>query len=455
MSPVDRSRLPEVGPEAPFTFPVIRIRRLDNGLAVRTAQHRGVPVITFVLQVPAGSGCDPSEQGGLAGIAADMLDEGTGRLSAIDIAEALAGIGADVAMDVGPDVATLSLTTLTRFADRGAELLASLATRPSLQDEDFQRARQLRLDRLRQHRDVPLVVAERAFLRLLYRDHPYGHLAIGNERALRAMRIEDVRRFHSQVYRPDGATLIVVGAESDDDLVRIAERAFGQWRPPAGPAPDRPPNVAPAAAPRLALMRRDGAQQSYLRIGQLSARRDTPDYPALVVMNAVLGGQFVSRINLKLREEKGYTYGARTGFDWRRGLSPFALDVAVDSAATVDAVRDALHELTAIRGDRPATPEEMVLARASLTRGFPRNFETAQQVARGVAQLALYDLPDTYFEEFVPRVNAVALDDVTRVASSYLQPDRLTTLIVGDPDVIAEPLGSLQLGEPMILSLEE
>jgi zinc protease len=168
-------------------------------------------------------------------------------------------------------------------------------------------------------------------------------------------------------------------------------------------------------------------------------------------MNAVLGGQFVSRINLKLREEKGYTYGARTGFDWRRGLGPFSMQASVHTAATADAIRDTLDELAAIRGGRPVTERELTLAKASLTRGYPRNFETAQQVARGVAQLALYDLPDTYFEEFIPRVNAVTAENVTRVAQQYLDPGRLTTLVVGDHAAIDESLGRLGLGPPQLL----
>ncbi len=238
------------------------------------------------------------------------------------------------------------------------------------------------------------------------------------------------------------------------ELVGIVDESFGGW---IGAKDDgNPPTVAAAIEPtarppRLAIVPREGAAQSELRIGHLSARRNTPDYSALLVMNAVLGGQFVSRINLKLREEKGYTYGARTGFDWHRGLAPFSLQTSVHTAATADAIRDSLNELDAIRGARPATDNELALAKASLTRGYPRNFETAQQVARGVAQLALYDLPDTYFEEFVPRTNAVTADDVTRVAAQYLDPSQVTTLVVGDHAVIGESLRALDLGAPQLL----
>jgi zinc protease len=171
-------------------------------------------------------------------------------------------------------------------------------------------------------------------------------------------------------------------------------------------------------------------------------------------MNAVLGGQFVSRVNLKLREEKGYTYGARTGFDWRRGISPFVLQTSVHTAATADAVRDSLAEIEGIRGERPVSEHELTLAKASLTRGYPRNFETVQHVARSVAQLALYGLPDTYFAEFVPKVNAITAQDVTRAAGQYLVPERLTTLIVGDHSAIAESLATLGFERIDVLPME-
>ena len=455
---VDRSRLPAVGPDPQFRFPSIVRHQLANGLDVRTIEHRSVPVISFVLQVNDGSGADPADKHGLAAICADMLDEGTGSLSAIDVSEGLARIGGEFDIDVAPDVTVFSLTTLTRFADRGAGLFVDILARPSLREEDFTRVRKMRLDRLRQLRDLPPAVAERAFLRLLYRDHPYGHLPIGSDAALRAMTLDDVRQFHARAYRPSRATLVVGGDMSHAELRGVAERAFGSWTADghrSSPAPALTSDPGLINNTRLAVVPREGAAQSELRIGHLTTGRDTPDYPGLLVLNAVLGGQFVSRVNLKLREEKGYTYGARTGFDWRRGISPFGLQASVHTASTADAVRDSLNELSAIRGPRPATESEMNLAKATLTRGYPRSFETAQQVTRSVAQLVLYGLPDTYFEEFVPKVNAVTADEVTRVAQRHLDPSRVVTLIVGDHHTIADSLKTLQLGEPAVLSADQ
>ena len=454
---VDRSRLPEVGPDPPFRFPQIVRHQLANGLAVRTVEHRNVPLITMVLMVEGGSGADPVDKRGLAGITADMIDEGTGALSALDVSEALASIGAEFDLEIAPDATMLTLTTLTRFAARGAALLADIATRPSMREEDFTRVRQLRLDRLRQLRDIPSAVAERVFLRLLYGDHPYAHLPIGIDRALRALEPDDVRSFHRAMYRPSRAALVVAGDLSHDELFAVARRAFGEWDEPDADASWEAPAVPlPSSNGKLlAVVPREHAAQSELRIGQLTTSRNTPDYSGLLVLNVVLGGQFVSRVNLKLREEKGYTYGARTSFDWRRGISPFSLHASVHTAATADAVSVSLKELEDIRGGRPVEDREMSLARATLTRGYPRGFESVQSVARFVANLVLYDLPDTYFEEFVPRVKAVTASDVTRVARSHLDPSRMLTLVVGDQGAIADSLKTLDLGEPVIVSADQ
>ena len=452
---VDRSRLPAPGPDPQFHFPQITRYTLRNGLKVRTVEHPGVPIVTFAMQINGGLGADPQNREGLASMTADMVDEGTGSLSAIDVSDALARIGAEYDVEVAADVTMFTLTTLARFAGRGAELLSDILTAPSMRASDFERIRQLRLDRLRQLKDLPPAVAERAFLKLLYPSHPYGHLAIGSDASLRELTLEEVVRFHRATFLPWRATLVMTGALSHADLLTLAEDAFEKWNGEEH-VMDVPSTAAdftaePAPSGQLAMVPREGAAQSELRIGHLSARRDTPDYAPLLVMNAILGGQFVSRINLKLREEKAFTYGVRTGFDWRRGLGPFSVQTSVFTAATAESIADTLQEISALRGERPATPQEMSLAQASLTRGYPRNFETAQQVARSVSQLALFDLPDTYFEEFVPKVNAVTAGEVTRVAQTYLDPSRAIALVVGDRKATEQSLDALGLGELQIL----
>src|SRR5689334_2653139 len=455
--PVDRSTAPVLGPIPAFTFPGIERHVLANGLNVRTVEHTSAPVLSMVMHVEGGSGADPAAQEGLASLTADLVDEGTGSLSAIDVSDALARIGGDYDVDTGPDAIGFSLTTLTRFADRGAELLAGLLTRPTLRDSDFTRIRQLRIDRLRQIRDIASAVAERAFLRLLYGQHPYGHSPLGNEEALRVITLEDVTAFHAEMFRPSQATLVLAGGLRHAELLALAERAFGGWTEPADRPAPRTPASAITAEPttrKIALVHREAAAQSELRIGHLAAFRRTPDYAPLLLMNAILGGQFTSRVNMKLREEKAYTYGARTSFDWKRGLAPFALSTSVHTASTAAAIADATAEIEEIRGSRPVTEGELAHAKAALTRGYPAGFETAAQVARAVSSLALYDLPDTYFTDFVPTVSAVTASEVTRVAAQYLDPSRLTALVVGDAQVVAESLHTLSFGTPLELPVQ-
>jgi len=451
---VDRSRLPDVLDEVPFAFPRIAHHRLPNGLAIRTIEHHSAPVVTQVMMIDGGAGLDPAGREGLVAITADMADEGTGAMSALDVSDAISRLGADYDVEVGSDATFFTLTTLSRFAERGATLLADIVTRPALRAADYDRVKQLRLDRLRQLKDHAAATAERVFLRLLYGTHPYGHLAIGSQASLANVMLEDVAQHHAAVYQPHRCTLVVAGPMSHEALAQLAESSFGGWENAGAVSADTPASAMPVPAKpssRLAIVPREGAAQSELRIGHLSVGRATPDYPALLVMNSVMGGQFVSRINLKLREEKGFTYGARTGFDWRRGPTPFALQASVHTAATAEAIRDSLAELEAIRDTRPPSDSELALAKTSLTRGYPRNFETGQQIARSVAQLALFDLPDAYFEDFVPKVQAVTPADVSSAASRYLDPQNAVTLIVGDNAVVHDSLLTLGLGNPDVL----
>lgn len=454
MTGADRSRLPAVGPAPGVRLPAIRKTRLPNGLAVWTVEHRNVPVVSCLLVVPAGSAQDPPRLDGLASVAGDLLDEGTGDLSALDVSDRLARLGAQFETDVSVDGTAVSLTTLSPSLARGLALLSDITVRPRLTAADFERIRRLRLNRLTQLRDLPPFLAERAFARWLYGSHPYGHIPLGGEDTLATMTVDDVRRYHRRVFVPDGSTVIVVGDESHEAMADAVAGAFGSWRAEGDghvpvdlpEPPDRPP------AGRLALLNRPGAAQSELRIGQVTAARDTPDYPALLVLNMALGGQFISRINMNLRQSKGFTYGARTVFDFRRRRGPFVFLTSVKSSVTGEALREAMAEIEAVRGDRPPTPDEVAIAAAGLTRGYPRNFETAQQVARGLSQLALYELPDDYFEQFVPRVEAVTPDEVLRVARQYLEPDRMGLLIVGDRDLVEPMLTGLPFGPPTLLT---
>ncbi len=454
MASIDRSAPPRPGPSRPFTFPAIDKSTLPNGLRVWSVTHDSAPLVATMLLIAAGSADDPAGAEGLAALSADMLDEGSGGRSAIDMDEALARIGAHLSATIDADATTLGVTTLRRFFPDGLSVLADMVVRPALREDDFLRVRQLRMHRLAQLRDSAASVAEQTFMDLLYGEDPYGHSPLGRSAALGGLALDDVRTFHTGRMRPAAATLIAVGDCSHEDVRRVAADAFGAWTGPAAAgsaAPEAPPRDR---APRLAVVARPGAPQSELRIGHVAAARSTPDYHALVVANTVLGGQFGSRVNLNLRERRGFTYGARTSFEFRRRPGPFSLATSVQTASTAAAIAESLEEIGAIRRHRPITPGELELAVASLTNGYARNFETAGQIARAISQIARHGLPDDHYTTFVPRLRAVTPEAAGEAFARHVDPDRLTTLVVGDLDAVADSLQSLSLGSPVVVAPE-
>ncbi len=446
----DRSRLPDVGPLLPFRFSTIHKGQLPNRLSLWSAEHRSLPVVTFMLVLPIGSAADFEGFEGLAAITADMMDEGTGNLSAIDVNAAFARLGAHLDSDVSADATVFTVTALAKFSRQTLSLLADCVIRPRLDVADFDRIRQLRLTRLVQIRDMPSAIADRAFMQVVYGTHPYAHMALGTEESLRQLTIDTVSTFHSRLYLASNATLIASGDIGAAEFGQLASDFFGSWIDTHPDVPEDAAIVPPPLVPvhRFVLVDKPGAAQSEIRIGEVGLARNTPDYHPLIVLNMILGGQFVSRINMKLRQEKGLTYGARTAFDFRRGRGPFILQTSVQSDGTGEAIKSSLLEIHAIRTDRPPTAEEVEVAKAALTRGYARNFETAEQIARALAQLVLYALPDDYFDTFTSKVSDVTVESARQVASTHLDPDRLATAIVSDSSIVLPQLAAAGLGEP-------
>lgn len=447
MTAVDRSRLPPVTSSAPATFPAVRRVVGAGGLHIWTVPHRRTELVTLALLIPAGAAADPAGCAGLAGFTADLLDDGTRARNGIELHEALGRLGARFGGDVSSDATVLSVSALPRHAGDVLALLLEVATEPRFDGADVDRVRALRLNRIAQLRHAAGVVADRAWRRVLYGEHPYGHSALGETGTLSPLGGDDVRAFHAAHYRLDRATLIIAG--DDAALEAAVQRAGGGGtvgRAPL-PLPDPPADPAPPSV-RLTFIPREGAVQSEIRVGHLGIARSADDFHAVRVMDMVLGGQFTSRLNMNLREARGYTYGVRSTFDARRGRGPFDVATAVDAAVTADAIRETIDELRAIRDSRPITGEELAIAKPALTLGFPRAFETSGQVARGALRLALFDLPDDEYTKFVPRVEAVDAAAATAAARRRLDPDALAVVVVGPPEV-RPSLGGLGLGEPV------
>ena len=452
-----RREPPAAGPDQPVVFPAVTRSTLANGLAVWFVERRQLPFVSVSLFVPAGSVIDPTDLPGVSSLTADMLDEGAGGRSAIEIQEAFGRLGATLDTEGGSDAMRLSLSVLPQHASDACGLVADLMMRPTLAADDFERVRTLRVNRLRQLRNLPSAIADQAFVRAVFGTHPYGHQPWGLTDAIERTSVDDVRRFHEAAYQPASSVMVVVGSLEPADVAAMAESAFGGWKNGSshgkwGLAPY--PNAPRGTPSRVILVDRPAAAQTELRIGHMAVPRRTPDYHALVLLNAILGGQFVSRINLNLREQKGYTYGAQTAFDFRRIAGAFVLQTSVQTDATADAARESLNEIAAIRGERPPTADEMDFGRATLTRGFARNFETTDQIARALTQLATYDLPDDTFNRFVPAIRGVEADELIVAAQRHLQPEELIVVAVGDATKLESGLSSLGLGAPIVTAVD-
>ena len=438
-----RARPPLVGPPTPVRFPPMTREELSSGLGVWFLPWQAVPVVAVALLLEVGAAQDPPGVPGLAALTADLVDEGAGGRDTMQLADAFAQLGTHLEIDVGQDMASLSFTTLARNLDPALALLADVVIRPHLAEPDFRRIRDLRLSRLRQLMASASAAADRAFLAGVFGSHPYGHGTLGTTRALEGIGLDQVRQFHAGMFAPRGATLIVAGALESRAAAEAARAHFARWSGVDGLGP--PPIVAgpPPAVPRLLLVDRPGAPQSELRVGHLGPARQSPDYHALVTLNAALGGQFTSRINQRLRESKGYTYGARTNVDFRRAGSTFACNTSVQSDATANAIEDILADFEAVRAGRPIEGEELARAQSSLTRGYVRHFETPGHLVRAAAELARFGLPDDTFNRFVPAVEAVTGAGVLDAARRWVRPGACVAAVVGDAERCRSDLARL------------
>lgn len=446
----DRSKMPTVGPNPKFTPPPIVRRKLSSGLEVLIAERHTLPILSLQLVFKGGQNLEPEGKEGLAGLTAGLLTEGTATLDSLGLAGALSEIGADIGANSDRESSSLGLTTLTKHADRGLELFADVLTHPAFPEKELERLRKQKLAALARRADNAQAVAGVVFPKTLYGGtHPYGR--IDSIKSVEGIQRSDVEALYKSIYIPNNAALIVVGDITPDAAVAKLETALKDWKP--GTAPTIATATAPAT-PKPALIflvDKPGAAQSVLYAGHVGAARSTPDYFAINLMNAILGGQFSSRINLNLREEKGYTYGAQTMFLYRQGPGPFLAATSVQTAVTKEALAELVREIHDIRGSRPPTDSELTFAKDRLIRGFPSRFETTRGLAGQLEDLVVFKLPDDYFTTYQSKIEAITKADVERAAQRYLDPDHLLIVVVGDRAKIEPGLKQLPFAKEVHL----
>jgi predicted Zn-dependent peptidase len=453
-TPPDRSKPPAIGTAPALNLPAIQKRTLTNGLAVWFVELHEVPLVQVNLVVLAGSADDPSGKFGVASLTAAMLDEGAGSRSALEISDEVEFLGATLSTTSSFDASAVRLNVPVRRLEAALAVMADVALRPTFPQAELDRLRQERLTTLVQAKDDAAQVAPVAFSRIVFgARHRYGTNAMGTESTLKAFTPADLRTYHTAMYQPANATLVVAGDIRPDTVMPLLEKQFGSWK---GTQP-RPRTAVPPASQltqsQVVIVDMPGAEQSQVRIGWVGVPRATPDYFTLQVLNTILGGSFTSRLNQNLREKNQFSYGASSRFDMRLSAGPFFAGAGVQTDKTADALREFFNELNAIA--KPVAADELAKAKNYVALSFPSEFETSEDLATHIEEQIVYKLPDDYFSRYVANIQAVTAAAVQKAAATYIQPGRFAIVIAGDRKVIEPGIAALKLGPIRVLSVDE
>ena len=438
-----RKHPPKAGPAPAIALPKGESFSLSNGLTVIHRHNPALPLVAAELVVKAGSDLNPLDQPGLASYTAQMLEEGSSTRSAPQIADEIAQLGAFFGMSSAPDASRASLVALKGNFGQALDVLADVVLHPAFPEAEVERQRASRLGELRQQRENATAVASVVGAAALYGPgHPYGYAQLGSEESIKATTRAQLQAFWQRYFLPNNAALVVTGAIGREELRALAEAKFGAWQrgaidaPPAG-------SIVPTKA-RMVLVDKPGAPQTALRLMSLGPARNTPDYAANEVMNAIFGGNFTSRLNNNLREEKGYSYGVYSGFQYRRGPGPFVIAGSVRTDVTGPALAETFKEVKTMIA-RPVKPAELNYGRNSQVLSLPGLFETNRAVGASLANTFLYDLGLDYYSELPKQIMGVTAAQVQAAAAKYLAPEKLIVIGVGDRAKIDAQLKPLKL----------
>ncbi|HEX6746408.1 MAG TPA: pitrilysin family protein [Longimicrobium sp.] len=454
MSAVDRALAPPRGPLRPFRFPPVHRRRLANGVNLLVAEMHSFPVVTVDVVFDAGGLTENREHAGVAAITTALLESGAGEMDADEIAERVDGLGISLDSGVSWDTGQSGFTCLRARLEPAFGVLADILRRPTFPEREVERARDERMATIQQRRGTPSTLADEAESRWVFAPgSSFGRPLGGLLRTVAEVSRDAVAAFHAARYRPAGATLVAAGDVTADEVQALAERWFGDWE--GAPDPVAPADVRPRLdRTTIIVVDRPGSVQSEIRVGHVGIERAAPDYFAVSVLNAILGGTFSSRMNLNLRERLGYTYGASSSFASRRQPGLFTMSTAVQTEVTAHSVSEMLREMRELQHE-PVTGAELDDARNFLAGVFPLGLQTTDGVASKLSTIVTYGLPDDYYDGYRDGLLSVTAAEVQEAARRRLWPDRAAVVIVGDAEKIRGELEALDVGPVQVVGAEE
>jgi zinc protease len=445
---LDRHAQPAPAAARPFRAPEVWRSTLANGTEVLGTRYDELPLTNVELHVPAGRLQEDPAHLGLASLTADLLDEGTRRLTSTELDDAFDALGANFSVSARDDDLVLALNVLDAHLDEAVALLEEVLLEPRLDQRDFERLKKERLTNIGVRADNIRSITGDAWNALMFgRESVQGLPSVGTAETVGRLTVADASGFWKEHATPHGSRLIYVGARDAAGVAKLFGTLAGRWREGKAVAASAPrPAPTPAAAGRrVYLVDKPGAAQSEIRIGHPSVSALDPAFDKLEVLNYVLGGGFSSRINLNLREDKGYTYGARSGFAGDLRPGPFTASAGVHTAVTAPSVTEFLKELERIRSG--VTAEELAFARSAMLQGMDRRFESTRALATYLDELGRYDRADDFLVQRRAMIETIGADELARLAAEYLHPERMTILVVGDKQKILPDLQALNLGE--------
>ena len=443
---IDRSYQPDASPEAVFNPPLPKKQSSKTGLTILVLQKPEIPIVSSALLMPGGSSRDPANKSGLSSFTTAMLQEGTFSRSSQDIAQTFESMGTQLNSSTGRENTLLSVESLTKHFPDALELLADLVQNPSFPSDEFTRLKTERLTSLRRIKDDPNSIAMRISHSILYgQTSPYGHPISGFEDTINNITRDDLVDHFNDHFNVNNMTLIIAGDISIEEVNILSEKYFSPTNPPTNAPPITLTVPASSATPAIYLVDKPGAAQSIIRTGYLGVPRDHEDYLALNVVNHIFGGQFTARLNMNLRQDKGYSYGYNSWIEWMRSSSVLMSGGSVETHVTKEAVQEILREYSSIVSDHIITKEEFDSSRTALIRQFPSAFQTTSSILDQLIRLAQFDLPINYYQSYVDNLNALALTGIQNIAKTHLDGSRLVILIVGDISVIKPGLEELKM----------
>ncbi|GBD89944.1 peptidase M16 inactive domain protein [bacterium BMS3Abin04] len=445
---IDRATKPKEKGKIKFHLPTIKRFTLSNGLKIIFVEKNNLPIIQFSFISQAGSKNDPTGKKGLAYLTSLLIDEGAGKFDALQLDDEIESLGSILKCSADQDSFSISILSLKENLKKSLNILSLIITQPRFEEPDFIREKQKLLTKILQLRDNPEYIASSAFRKILYKDSPYFSSTIGYYKDVENIKPEDVKEFYKQNITIDNSTLVVVGKIKIDELKNLVEKNFNNWETKEHKKLQLN-NITPTKA-NYYFVHKDGAAQSQLRIGMISKSRNSKDFYARTIMNSILGGQFSSRINLNLREDKGFTYGASSSYQYNKHSGSFIVSTGVQSVHTGESISEILKELKEIR--KNITHDEVNFSKSYLIKRYPALFETYSQVASNLMLLIIHDLPDNYFDTYIENLEKVNSNEILKAAKENILLDQIAILAVGDRKIVLPQLEKLSDGK--IIELE-